>query len=45
MFNQNNGALAAIDVNVKIDNKTIAIIGVAVFFAVLLGVIIAKKVE
>jgi hypothetical protein len=38
------GTLANVDVNVKVDNKTIIIIGVTIFFAVLVAVIVAKKV-
>lgn len=38
------GTLANVDVNLKIDNKTLAMVGVTLFFAVLIAVIIAKKV-
>ena len=41
----NTQSLAKIDVNVKVDQKTIIIIGVTIFFAVMVAVIIAKKVD
>lgn len=38
------GTLASLDVNVKVDQKTTIIIGIVIFVAVLLAVVIAKRI-